>query len=472
MTALTIQSAAISLRAGELTSVELVGELLAASDTLDPELGTYIVRLDETALAAARTADEELAAGTDRGVLHGIPLGIKDILATDDAPTTCQSLVLPDTWGARGDGPVLQRLRAAGAVIMGKTTTMEFAVGRPDTSKPFPLPRNPWNPDRWTGGSSSGTANGVASGQFLGGLGTDTGGSVRLPSAYCGISGHKPTFGLVPKSGCFPLGYSYDHIGPMTRTAWDCAAMLSVMAGPHPSDRTTVPYDVPDYTAGLDEPVAGMRIGVITTPMLREATGGDVWAAFETSVEALRSAGAEVVETDVPLYTELHYGDFLGLQAEAFAYHRNWLAERWSDYGRPTRLTLALGALISGGDLAQIDRVREVGRQQITALMEGSDGGRGFDVLVSPSAGYAAQPFHGSDPKTRSMAAIHSPVWNAVGFPAISVPMGFDDDSMPVGLQVIGRPFDDATVLRVAHQYQQLTSWHDEIAPEHASTVT
>ena len=196
-------------------------------------------------------ADEELAAGEDRGPLHGIPLGIKDIITTDEGPTTCQSLVTDPTWHNQGDGALMGRLRQAGAVICGKTTTMEYAVGRPDPSKPFPVPRNPWDPERWTGGSSSGTGNGVASGQFLGGLGTDTGGSVRFPSALCGITGHKPTFGLVPKSGCFPLGFSYDHIGPMARSAWDCAAMLKHMAGHHPSDRTSVERPSEDYLAAL-----------------------------------------------------------------------------------------------------------------------------------------------------------------------------------------------------------------------------
>ncbi len=178
----TIESAAVALRAGEVTSEELVQAMLAGADALDEQLGVYLARFDSQALAAARQADAERAAGVDRGPLHGIPVGIKDIIATDEGPTTCQSLVLPPDWGEQGDGPVLRRLREAGAVIMGKLTTMEFAVGRPDRSKPFPLPCNPWNTERWTGGSSSGSGNGVAAGLMLGALGTDTGGSIRVPS--------------------------------------------------------------------------------------------------------------------------------------------------------------------------------------------------------------------------------------------------------------------------------------------------
>ena len=187
--------------------------------------------MDASALDEARQADADFANGIDRGPLQGIPLGIKDIIATDNAPTTAQSLVLDPTWGDQGDAPVVARLRAAGAVITGKTSTMEFATGLPDADKPFPVPRNPWNTDHWPGGSSSGTGAGVAAGLFLGGLGTDTGGSIRGPAAYCAISGLKPTFGRVPKSGCVPLGYSLDHIGPMARSARDCAAMLQIIAG-------------------------------------------------------------------------------------------------------------------------------------------------------------------------------------------------------------------------------------------------
>ncbi|MGY9072293.1 MAG: amidase [Acidimicrobiales bacterium] len=463
MNSTTIREAAEALRSGETTSEQLVNDMFAASDRLDETLGTYLQRFDEQALTAARTADAELAAGNDRGPLHGIPLGIKDIIATDEGPTTAQSLTLPPEWGDQGDGPLISRLRDSGAVLMGKTTTMEYAIGRPDFAKPFPIPRNPWNTDRWTGGSSSGTANGVASGQFLGGLGTDTGGSVRLPAAYCGISGHKPTFGLVPKSGCVPLGLSYDHIGPMTRTAWDCAAMLNVMAGADPSDRTTVVRDPVDYLAGIDRGLDGIRIGVITNQSIADSASEQMLAVFDEAVAALGTGGADVVEFHVPHYDALAEGAFIALQAEAFAWHRQLLRDRWDDYGRPTRLTIAQGALISAGDLVQIERVRQVARRQVLEAMDAA----GVDVLVSPTTGYAATPFTGADKKATSMAAIHTPAWNSTGFPALSAPMGFDQDGLPCGLQIIGRPFADDLVLGVGHAYQQTTDWHTKAAPNH-----
>ena len=469
MTVRTIRSAGDDLRAGRLTAVQLLTESLATADRLDPALGTWLARFDEQAMARAERADAERDAGTDLGPMHGIPIGIKDILATDEGPTTAQSLTLDPAWGDGGDGPVVARLRAAGAVIVGKTTTMEYAVGRPDLSKPFPVPRNPWNTERWTGGSSSGTGNGVASGQILGGLGTDTGGSVRLPAAYNGITGHKPTFGLVPKSGCVPLGMSYDHIGPMARSAWDCAAMLDVMAGADPSDPTTVDRPATSSTAGhlarIGDGVDGRRIGVIMNARLIDHSAPATMTALDAAIARLEEAGADSRPVEIPLYDELSIGAFLALAAEALAWHRSTLAERWADYGRPTRLTLAQGALLSGADLVQIERVRRVARDRVLALMHDQD----IDLLVGPTTGYGATPFTGADPDAVAMEALHTPAWNSTGFPALSVPMGFDDDGLPLGLQIVGRPFDDAGVLAAGHAYQQLTDHHLAVPPHHGA---
>jgi aspartyl-tRNA(Asn)/glutamyl-tRNA(Gln) amidotransferase subunit A len=458
----TIRSLGAALRDGSATSESVVTALFEAADELDGQLGVYLARFDETAIAAARRADAELAAGNDRGPMHGIPVGVKDILSTDEGPTSCQSKVLPTSWGDRGDGPVVRRLRDAGAVVMGKLTTMEYANGRPARDMAFPLPRNPWDTDRWTGGSSSGSGGGVASGLMLGALGTDTGGSIRLPASYCGITGHKPTHGLVPKSGCFPLGYTFDHVGPLCRSAWDCAAMLGVIAGHDPSDRTSVPTDAVDYVAALADvaaggsPLAGSRIGLLTNASIRDFSADWTWDALEEALGVLRQLGAETVEVEAPLYDELHAATFLALQAEAYAYHHNWLVERWGDYGRPTRLTLAMGAMISGGDLAQCMRVRQAGRERILELMDGA----GLTALASPMTGYAATAFSGAPKEAIAARANHSPVWNGTGFPALALPMGFDPDGLPLSLQLITRPFDDVTALRLGHAYQQATDWH------------
>jgi len=228
----SIVEAGAMLRAGQLTSVQLIRTVLARADELDADLGCFLARFDDAALRAAAAADEELAAGIDRGPLHGIPLGIKDLLAAKEGATTAHSLV-PSTVAPPGvDAEAVARLRDKGAVIVGKTSLSEYAFGAPDPSSGLPLPRNPWDRERWPGGSSSGTASGLAAGLFLGGLGTDTGGSIRIPAACCGITGLKPTYGRVPKSRCIPLAYSLDTVGPMARTAEDCALLLQAISGP------------------------------------------------------------------------------------------------------------------------------------------------------------------------------------------------------------------------------------------------
>jgi aspartyl-tRNA(Asn)/glutamyl-tRNA(Gln) amidotransferase subunit A len=458
---ITIQDAARALRARAVSSVELAQATIDRADALDEKLGTYLLRFDETALAAAAAADAELAAGIDRGPLHGIPLGIKDIIATDEGPTTAQSLILDPTWGDRGDAPVVARLRAAGGIVTGKTTTMEFACGMPDPDKPFPIPRNPWDLERWPGGSSSGTGSGVAAGLFLGGLGTDTGGSIRCPASFCGITGHKQTFGLVPKSGCTPLGTSLDHIGPMARSAWDCAAMLTVMAGPHPTDLTTVASEPVDYVAALDGSVAalsGMRIAVDRVHTLGRAIEDPLTASlFESALATLADAGATITEIEIPLYEELMDATMLTWPAETFSYHRADLQSRWPDYGGPTRMVMAAGALISSGDFMRAQRVRQAGRERILALLGD------HDVIVTPTATVGA-PLVDVDFAT-VIASVLTSIWNATGFPAVSVPMGLGSEGTPIGLQIAGRPFGDATVLRVGDAYQRLTDHHLLLPP-------
>lgn len=450
----TIQEAAAALRAKEVSSVELVTAGYDRADKLDAAVGTYLARFDDSALAAAKVADEELATGIDRGPLHGIPLGIKDIISTAEGPTTAQSLILDPSWGDQGDAPVVARLREAGAVFTGKTTTMEFACGMPDFDKPFPIPRNPWDLEKWPGGSSSGTGSGIAAGMFLGGLGTDTGGSVRCPATYCGISGHKQTYGLVPKSGCTALGTSFDHIGPLARSAWDCAAMLAVMAGQHPSDHTTVAVDVPDYLAALDGSVAGLCIAIDRANTVNRPGADPMLASlFDAAIGELEAAGATIVEIDIPMFAELVDVTMLGWPAEVMSFHRGDLQSRWQDYGGPTRMVMAVGAMMSAADLMRIDRVRQVGRQRILSALEG------IDAIVTPTAIAGAPPVVGTD-LAGIVGSMMTPVWNATGFPALSVPMGLGSEQTPIGLQIIAKPFEDAMALRIGDAYQRRTTFH------------
>ncbi|HZP29783.1 MAG TPA: amidase [Acidimicrobiia bacterium] len=462
---LTLHEAARALRAGELTSVELTAACIARADALDDQLGCYLARFDEEALAAAAAADERLAAGRDDGPLQGIPIGVKDILATTEGPTTANSLVHDPAWGAGRDAPVITRLRAAGAVITGKVTTMEFAIGMPDFAKPFPIPRNPWDPAAWPGGSSSGTGNGVAAGFFLAGLGTDTGGSIRIPAAYCGVSGLMPTFGRVPKSGCVPLGFTLDHIGPLARGAWDCAAVLQVLAGADPSDPNSVDVPVPDYHAGIDGGVEGLTVGVMREHHFNDPDPGTE-AAFDAAIAQLRDLGATVVDVSIPYYQEVTAASLVTMASEAMAYHRNDLCERWDDYFARTRELVVWGVLASGADYVQAQRVRRVGQRALAGVL------RGVDVIATPTASTGAPLYEriNSEGGMGTFGSIHTPYWDAVGNPVLAVPMGFTDAGMPVSLQLAGRPFDESTLLRVGHAYQCATDWHLRV-PDLVSSV-
>jgi aspartyl-tRNA(Asn)/glutamyl-tRNA(Gln) amidotransferase subunit A len=450
---LTISAAGEALRAGTLTAVALIQKTIERANLLDEALGTYIVRTDERALEAAAQADADFAAGRDKGPLQGIPLGIKDIIATSEAPTTAQSLVLDPSFGDFGDAPVVARLKAAGAVLTGKTTTMEYAVGMPDPDKPFPVPRNPYSLEHWPGGSSSGTGSGVAAGLFLGGLGTDTGGSIRMPAAWCGISGLKQTFGRVPKSGVVPLGFSYDHVGPMTRSARDCAVMLSVMAGLDESDACSVDVPVPDYVEALTGDIEGLRIGVDLSYLESSLCDLSNAELVHAAIAVLKDAGASVVNAPLPLRDELKTSTMSGLLAEAFAYHRKDLQTRWFDYAAETRMSIGSAALFSAGDFVQIQRVRRAGVKAVAEMF-----GR-IDVHLTPTALTGALRLDDQD-FGRYIDLVNTPYWNSVGYPTISIPMGLTAEGLPVGLQLASRPFEESTVLRVADAFQCRTNHH------------
>ena len=457
----TLTEAAAALREGRVTSRRLTEAALALADRLDPALGTYLARLDEQALAAADAADRDFAAGVDRGPLQGIPFGVKDILATADAPTTAQSLVLDRAWGEGRDAPVVARLRAAGAVITGKVSTMEFAVGMPDPEKPFPIPRNPWNPETWPGGSSSGTGSGVASGMFLAGLGTDTGGSIRIPAAFCGVTGLMPTFGRVPKSGCAPLGYSLDHIGPLARSARDCAAVLEVIAGPHPSDPDCV--DAPFRTGEWSGDLTGLRVGVVREHHFPAEADPALEPTVNAAVDRLRELGAELTEVSLPYWHEMNTADIVTMACEALAYHQPDATTRWQDYFLSTRAILAVGALMSGADYVQAQRMRRVAQDAIARLFEQ------VDVVVCPTV---SRPAPALEPYLRDGAEvmelfsyIHTGYWDCLGNPVLAAPIGFTAEGLPLSLQFAGRPFEEMTLLRTADAFQQVTDWHLRVPP-------
>ncbi|HEY4024012.1 MAG TPA: amidase [Pseudonocardiaceae bacterium] len=464
----TLTDAARALRDGSVTSVALTEAAIATADRLDGAIGTYITRFDDYALGRAAQADAELAGGVDRGPLHGIPFGVKDILAMAEGPTTAQSLILDRSWGAGRDAPVVARVKAAGAVITGKTTTMEFACGMPDDTKPFPVPRNPWDPDTWPGGSSSGTGSGVAAGMFLAGFGTDTGGSIRIPAAFCGVSGLMPTFGRVPKSGCVPLGYSLDHIGPLARSARDCAAVLEVIAGRHPSDPDSV--DAPFTAPGFDGELSGLRIGLVRDNHFADGCDPALAGAFDAAATVLAKQGATLEEVTLPYWHEMISATMITMGCEALAYHRDDLATRWADYYAATRATMITGATVSGADYVQAQRVRRVAQDAIGRVFET------VDVIACPTTSTGAPRFDaltrpdGRFDITELFGRIHTPYWDALGNPVLAVPMGSTAAGLPLSLQLAGPAFGEATILRVGDAFQQHTDWHLR-APELATST-
>jgi aspartyl-tRNA(Asn)/glutamyl-tRNA(Gln) amidotransferase subunit A len=455
---LTVTEAARLLRAGSVTSVELTQAAIARADALDGSVGVYICRFDEQALRSAQRADAELAGGHDRGPLHGIPFGVKDIIACADGLTTAQSSILDPAWGGGKDAPVVRRLRTAGAVITGKTSTMEFACGLPDAAKPFPVPRNPWNLATWAGGSSSGTGSGVSVGMFHAGLGTDTAGSIRIPAAYCGVTGLMPTYGLVPKSGVVPLGYSIDRVGPLARSAQDCAAVLQAIAGFHPSDPASVDRGAPDFGQALTGDLAGMRLGVVRENHFPEGADPALAPRFDEAVAILTAAGASVVEITLPYWTEMIAADIVTMASEALAYHRAD-AHRWSEYAALTRTILARGALITGADYVQAQRVRRVAQLALAETFTD------LDAILCPTIASGAPELEevlGGDPAFADalFAQIFTPYWDAAGNPVLAAPMGFTADGLPLSFQIAGRPFDESTVLRIGAAYQSKTDYH------------
>ncbi len=454
----TIVEAASQLRSGAITSEALTATLLERTHATQDTVAAFITVTDEPAMAAARRADAELKIGTDRGPLHGIPLAVKDIISTSDAPTTANSNVLDRTWGDRGDAAVVKKLRAAGAVLTGKLGLNEYALGWPDPDTGFRIPKNPWDLSRFPGGSSSGTGAAIAAGLILGGLGTDTGGSIRGPAAYCGISGIKQTFGLVSKEGCVPLGYSLDNIGPMARTARDCALMLGVLAGYDPADPCSVDRPVPDMTAMLDGSLKGMRIGVptdyfFTAPQL----DAEVKAAVLAAIDAMAAAGAIVSEVTIPHAEEARYALMVTMLSEAYTYHEPDLQTRPEVYGRYTREGIRRGAFFSAADYVQAQRVRPTIKAECAAALAG------VDVLITPTMINTAPAFAEWNPDVMLTNPSFTGIWNLTGFPALSVNCGFSTAGLPIGMQIIGRPFDEPVVFKAGDAYQTITDWHTRV---------
>jgi aspartyl-tRNA(Asn)/glutamyl-tRNA(Gln) amidotransferase subunit A len=441
------------------TPTELVQALLHRIEQLQPKLHAFI-RLDaDAAMQAAKTATAELNAGRIRGPLHGIPVGIKDIIDVAGLPTTAHSKILVDNI-AKQDAVCVARLRAAGAIVMGKLSTHEFAIGGPSFDLPFPPARNPWNPRHHPGGSSSGSGAGLASGMFPLALGTDTGGSVRNPASVCGIVGLKPTYGLVSRRGVFPLAFTLDHVGPMTRTVADNALLLEVLAGHDPDDPGSAQTNAGHFSATLDRGVAGLRIGFIRHfHEMDMPAHPDVTASLEDVERILEAEGAIVKTVTLPKLSEFAGINRLILCSEAWSIHAKWLRERPGDYGALARRRLLPGAFMSAGDYVGAQRRRA----ELIASV--NDKLRDFDVLMCASSMDPASEIDDAAETARTYPRQARAPFNVTGHPALAMMSGLSGNGLPVSVQFVGRYFEDATVLRVAAAYEQATGWHRKHPP-------
>src|SRR5437588_4764515 len=434
----TIAEAARLIAAKQLSPVELTRACLDRVHTLDGELNALVHLTEERALTEARDAEAAIMAHGPKGPLHGIPIGLKGIGDTTGIPTTCQSELLQNNI-PDADAACAEKLAGAGTVLIGKTTTHEYADGGPSFDLPKPPARNPWNTDHFTAGSSSGTGAAVAAGLVLGGIGTDTGGSIRGPAALCGIAGIKPTYGLVSRAGVAPAAFSLDHIGPMAWTAEDCAIMLQALAGHDPKDPASADRPVPDYRAALGGGVRGLKIGVIHHFHETDCKVSDgVRSGIDAAIATLRELGAEIREVQLsPLQDWGACGSLISITERASAYEQ-WARTRLRDFSARVRRRLMLGALVSGVDYVQAVRRRRELRAELQAAMAGLD-----VVLCASQDAEAAKIDEVPEWDTFPMRSFTMP-FNVAGYPAITVCAGFGAGGLPVAIQLVGKQFAEA----------------------------
>src|SRR5947208_670646 len=450
---LTIAEASRLIQQRELSPVELVDSRLARIEKLDGRLDSFIRVLADSARAEARTAESDIASGKYRGPLHGIPIGLKDIYETAGIATTGHSKIMRDHV-PKADAFSVNKLRDAGAVVMGKLATHEFALGGPSFDLPWPPARNPWDTTRFTGGSSSGTGASVAAGLVLGGTGSDTGGSIRGPAAYCGLAGIKPTYGLISRSGILPLGFSLDHAGPMAWTAEDCAILLQAMAGHDPADPGSANPPIPDYRAALAGDVKGLRIGLIHHFYERDnEANAATRQAIDAAAKTLEGLGCAVRDITLSPLADWAACGVTIMLSEAYAIHEANLRTRFTDYGEIFRDRMALAGLITAADYVQaLRRRRELVNEIDRAMAD-------LDLVMTAAAPSEAPPIDQVPKFTIMNPPSLTMPFNVTGSPAMSVCCGYTDAGLPLSFQIVGKRFQDATVLRLAHAYEQATPW-------------
>lgn len=460
LAALTLAEAARRVKSREVSPVELVDASLARIEEVDERLRAYISVFADEARKVAKAAEIMIAAGHDLGPLHGIPLALKDNVAVRGFRTTAGSRILAD-WTPTEDAAVAARLRQAGAIFVGKLNMHEFAWGGTSDNPHYGAVRNPWNTERFPAGSSGGSGAAVAARTCYGAIGTDTGGSIRLPSAINGIVGIRPTYGRVSNHGIVPLAWSMDTAGPMARTVEDCALMFGTIAGHDSRDPSTARRPVDDYVARLGEGVAGLRIGIVPDYFFHHLQA-PVHDAVRRALDVLVGLGARIVEVQMEHIHGNISAQLTIESAEPSTYHQRWLRERPQDYGEDVRTLLEIGELLLATHYLQAQRYRRVLRGEFLEAF-----GR-VDLFVCPTLPFTATRVgemkvvieNGVEEDMLSAIMQFTGVPSLTGLPSLNVPCGFDPDGLPIGMQLIGRPFDEATLFRAGAAYQRATDFH------------
>jgi aspartyl-tRNA(Asn)/glutamyl-tRNA(Gln) amidotransferase subunit A len=451
--ALTLKKASELVRSKAASPVDLTQACLKRIERYNGPLNAFITITAEQALADAKAMEAEQRRGKWRGPLHGVPVALKDNIDTAGVRTTGASELFKDRVPS-DDAEVVRRLKNAGAILLGKTNLHEFAYGGTSATTYFKPVHNPWALDRIPGGSSGGSAAATAAGLCFGSLGTDTAGSVRIPSSYCGVVGFKPTYGRVSNRGVIPLSFTLDHVGPICRTVEDAALMLGAIAGYDEQDPTTIDTPVPDYTRAFRMQTAKLRLGIPRTPYF-DGLEPDIAKAVDAAIEVLRKLTATVSDVALPPADFSPGTPFSNVRAvEAYSYHARWIAESPEKYQPATRdRILQLSANVTAADYVRARNQLELLRREIRKAFST------VDLLVTPTM--PASPILISESANANADFRNTAPFDIFGLPAISVPCGFTSAGLPIGLQICGAPFAESTVLALAHAYEQATEWHN-----------
>ena len=458
ITILTVVDAAELIRTKSLSPVELTNAFLRRIETLDQHLNSYLTVTADKALREARKAETEIALGTYRGPWHGIPIAVKDLFDTRGVRTTAGSEIFSERVPHR-DARVVELLRDAGAILLGKLNLHEWALGVTTNNPHFGPTRNPWDAARIPGGSSGGSSAALAASLCLASLGSDTGGSIRIPSSLCGVVGLKPTYGRVSLRGTIPLSWSLDHVGPMVKSVRDAALMLQVIAGYDPDDPISMRVPADDYLANLEHGVKGFRIAVPHQYFFQSADT-EVAQIVSNALRILGSLGASIEDVELEglgnpatVYAPI-------IHSEAAAYHADHLKEHPSGFGSDVLERLRRGQATSGIEYAEARHLGAKWRRRFENLL------REYTVLATPTTPIPAPFIEGTEAvlAARTLTQFTS-LFNLIGLPAISVPCGFTRTGLPVGLQLVAHPWSEAILLQVAHAYEQATPWHRQTPP-------